>query len=71
VAGNDDAIRSVRMILATVGQIITQAQAEFESRSSRRKPAEESAIAEPSAVAAEAVAIVAPPVPTEAPPPPA
>ena len=32
VAGNDDAIRSVRMILATVGQIITQAKAEFEAK---------------------------------------
>jgi small subunit ribosomal protein S2 len=43
IAGNDDAIRSVRMILATVGQVVMQAQAEFESRASRRKPAEEEA----------------------------
>jgi len=41
VAGNDDAIRSVRMILATVGQIITQAQAEYEAKYARRKAAEE------------------------------
>jgi len=41
IAGNDDAIRSVRMILATISQVITRAQAEYESRSSRRKPAEE------------------------------
>ncbi len=40
VAANDDAIRSVRMILATVNQVITRAQAEFESRASRRKPEE-------------------------------
>ena len=40
VAGNDDAIRSVRVILSTVGQMITQAQAEFEAKH-RRKPAEE------------------------------
>src|SRR5678815_736192 len=40
VAGNDDAIRSVRVILTTVGQMITQAQAEFEAKH-RRKPAEE------------------------------
>ena len=40
VAGNDDAIRSVRMILATVGQAITQAQAEYEARYARRKTAE-------------------------------
>ena len=32
IAGNDDAIRSVRMILATVGQVITQAQAEYEAK---------------------------------------
>jgi len=40
IAANDDAIRSVRMILATVNQVITRAQAEFESRASRRKPDE-------------------------------
>jgi small subunit ribosomal protein S2 len=43
IAGNDDAIRSVRMILATVGQTITQAQAEYEARYARRKVAEEAA----------------------------
>jgi small subunit ribosomal protein S2 len=37
IAGNDDAIRSVRMVLATVGQVITQAQAEYEAKYSRRK----------------------------------
>src|SRR2546427_11954526 len=41
IAGNDDAIRSVRMILATIGQTITQAQAEYEARYARRKTAEE------------------------------
>jgi small subunit ribosomal protein S2 len=46
VAANDDAIRSVRMILATVGQTITLAQAEFESKHSRRPAAEEAAPAE-------------------------
>ncbi len=43
VAGNDDAIRSVRMILATIGQGITQAQAEYEAKDSRRRAAEEAA----------------------------
>src|SRR5207249_11650647 len=43
IAGNDDAIRSVRMILATVGQAVTQAQAEFEARHARRKTVEEPA----------------------------
>lgn len=46
IAGNDDAIRSVRIILATIGQVITQAKAEFEARQPRRRPIEESAIAE-------------------------
>jgi small subunit ribosomal protein S2 len=58
VAGNDDAIRSVRMILATIGQTVTQAQAEYETKYARRKTAEEAAVA-----AAEA-APVAPPVGT-------
>jgi small subunit ribosomal protein S2 len=43
IAGNDDAIRSVRMILATVAQVVTQAQAEYESKYARRKQAEETA----------------------------
>ncbi len=32
IAGNDDAIRSVRMILSTVCQVVTQARAEFEAQ---------------------------------------
>jgi len=43
VAGNDDAIRSVRMILATIGQALTQAQAEYEAKYARRKTAEQAA----------------------------
>lgn len=46
IAGNDDAIRSVRLILATVTQAITKAAAEYESKSSRRKQTEESPAAE-------------------------
>jgi small subunit ribosomal protein S2 len=45
IAANDDAIRSVRMIMATVGQAITQGQAEFESKRVRQAP-EEAAPAE-------------------------
>jgi len=41
MAGNDDAIRSVRMILATIGQVITQAQAEYEAKYGRRRNLEE------------------------------
>jgi len=47
IAGNDDAIRSVRMVMATVGQVITQAQAEYEAKYARRKPAEETTAAQP------------------------
>jgi small subunit ribosomal protein S2 len=39
VAANDDAIRSVRLLLAAVSQAITQARAEFESKRSRRPDA--------------------------------
>src|SRR5438046_1857356 len=41
IAGNDDAIRSVRMILATIGQTITHAQAEYEAKYARRKTLEQ------------------------------
>ncbi len=41
IAGNDDAIRSVRMILATIGQTVTQAQAEYEAKYARRKTLEQ------------------------------
>src|SRR6267378_752625 len=53
IPGNDDAIRSVRMILATIGQIITQAQAEFEARYSRRRQPDEAATDQPAPVGAE------------------
>ncbi|HVU07915.1 MAG TPA: 30S ribosomal protein S2 [Verrucomicrobiae bacterium] len=39
IAANDDAIRSVRTILATIGQAITQAGAEFEAKRSRKSDA--------------------------------
>jgi small subunit ribosomal protein S2 len=55
IAGNDDAIRSVRVILSTVGQVITQAHAEYEAKYARRKTAEEvEAPAAPAAPAPEA-----------------
>lgn len=66
IAGNDDAIRSVRMILSTIGQTITQARAEYEAKYARRKTAEEPA---PAGVApAEPQPEVAPaPAPAPAP----
>jgi small subunit ribosomal protein S2 len=41
IAGNDDAIRSVRLILAMIGQTVTQAQAEYETKYARRKSVEQ------------------------------
>jgi small subunit ribosomal protein S2 len=71
IPGNDDAIRSVRLILATVAQAVTQAQAEYEAKFGRRKAAEEAApAAEAAAVPAEAAAPAAP-VPAPAAPAPA
>src|SRR5947208_12075449 len=43
IAANDDAIRSVRLILATIGQTVTVAQAEYEARYARRKTLEQPA----------------------------
>ena len=54
IAGNDDAIRSVRMILATIGQTVTVARAEYETKYARRKTAEEAPAAHPEQPAAPA-----------------
>jgi small subunit ribosomal protein S2 len=42
IAGNDDAIRSVRVILSTISQTITRARAEYEAKYARRVTAEKS-----------------------------
>jgi small subunit ribosomal protein S2 len=73
IAGNDDAIRSVRLILATIGQTVVQAQAEYETKYARRKTVEETAPA-PAAPAAEVPPVIAteqaplPPVQPDVPP---
>jgi small subunit ribosomal protein S2 len=59
LAGNDDAIRSVRLILNVMVQTILQAKAEHDARFSRRKTEE----------AAPAAAPATPPAPTPAPAP--
>lgn len=46
VAGNDDAIRSVRLILSVIMQTIVQARAEYEAKYGRRKAESEAAPAE-------------------------
>jgi small subunit ribosomal protein S2 len=60
IAANDDAIRSVRMILATVGQAIMQGQAEFESKRVRQVPEE---TAPPETLVAPAASVEAVPQP--------
>ena len=54
IAGNDDAIRSVRVILTTVVQTLTRARAEYEAKFARRKSVEQEAAAAPAAEAAAA-----------------
>jgi len=46
IAGNDDAIRSVRMVLATIGATITQARAEYEAKYGRRRTEDAAGAAE-------------------------
>lgn len=71
VAGNDDAIRSVRMILATIAQVITQGQAEYEAKYARRRQAEETPAPEAPSAPVEAAAIPAATEAAPAPPSPA
>jgi len=62
IAGNDDAIRSVRLVLSVITQIITQARAEYEAKYARRKQAEETPAPEPvPAIATESPAATASP----------
>jgi len=56
IAANDDAIRSVRLILGAVLQAVTQGRAEFESKKSRRVN-EEAPAAEAKPVEAAPVAV--------------
>jgi len=56
IAGNDDATRSVRLILATIGQTVMQAQAEYETKYARRKTAEAAPAPAPEAAAEPAPA---------------
>lgn len=73
IAGNDDAIRSVRLILATIVQTITQAKAEYDSKYGSK--AEQTAAPAAAPVAETAIPpveipVMPPPAPTpEAQPP--
>jgi small subunit ribosomal protein S2 len=53
IAGNDDAIRSVRLILSTVVQAVSQARGEYEAKYGRRKAEAEPAEQPAQAPAAE------------------
>jgi small subunit ribosomal protein S2 len=59
IAANDDAIRSIRLILALVGQTVMQAQAEYETRYARRKTAEPAAVAQSEAATEIIPAVIA------------
>ena len=63
IAGNDDAIRSVRLILKVITDTVTQARAEYEEKYARRKSPEGTAPAEMTPLAAE----TAPPIPAPLP----
>ena len=56
IAANDDAIRSVRLIMSAVAQAITQGRAEFESKRARKPSDEAGATEAPAAPAAGEVA---------------
>ena len=60
IPGNDDAIRSVRMLLSVVGQAVTQARAEHEAKFGRRRTEEAAAEAAPAAAPPPAEAPTAP-----------
>jgi len=59
VPGNDDAIRSVRLILSVITQAITTARAEFEAKHGRRKQEQQQEAAAPQP-AAEAAPVETP-----------
>ncbi|MGA1237486.1 MAG: 30S ribosomal protein S2 [Limisphaerales bacterium] len=65
IAGNDDAIRSVRLILNTVVQAITRAKMEYEAKFGRK--AEQAAPAPAAAVEAAAPVAAPAPAPVEVP----
>jgi small subunit ribosomal protein S2 len=45
IAGNDDAIRSIRLLLSVITEAVTQARAEYEAKYAAKKKAEEEAAA--------------------------
>ena len=68
IAGNDDAIRSIRLVLSTITQSVMQGRAEYESRYGRRRNLESEAPAEAAPAPAPAEATPVPPAPVAPPP---
>jgi small subunit ribosomal protein S2 len=66
IAGNDDAIRSVRLILQTVVQTVTQARAEYEAKYGRRKAQQGEETPAPTPPATTEPAVPAPAAPEPA-----
>ncbi len=60
IAGNDDAIRSVRLILSAVADAINRGRAEYEAKYARRKPMDNAEAGAPAETAAPAAAEPAP-----------
>ena len=63
IAGNDDAIRSVRIILSAIIQAVGEAKADYDSKRARKGAAEEQAPAEAAPAPTEAAAAEAAPAP--------
>jgi len=68
IAGNDDAIRSVRLMLNVTVQTITQARGEYEAKYGRKKAAESALAAEAAPESAPAPAPAVEPAPAMASP---
>jgi small subunit ribosomal protein S2 len=72
IAGNDDAIRSIRLLLSVITEAVTQARAEYEAKYAAKKKAEEEAAAAETPTeetpTAETPAAEAPAAPTPAAP---
>jgi small subunit ribosomal protein S2 len=67
IAGNDDAIRSVRLILGVVAQSIAQARGEYEARYGRRKESDTPGASAPASAPAIAAGPAAEPEPANEP----
>ena len=70
IAGNDDAIRSIRLVLGVIVQEVAKSLAEYEAKYGRQRPVEPAPAAEPAPAPAVAEAVPPPVVRPVIPPPP-